>query len=870
MPLAVMEAMAASLPVCASAVSGIPEQLGNEGILLPNPNTDSQATILGLAHALLQLAGQPDIRRNMGANLHQRAVRMFSESRMISSTVQVLKGALLPPGDYVSPTLEVIHLDHASPNMIVGNTDIQPWPHLRRHATHNWYVDARAPMVGFLSRDEASILYDIGRTNAGSDALEIGCWLGWSACHLAAGGLILDVIDPLLAKDDIRSSVERSVEAAACVGNVRLHAGRSPDTVHQLAADGKRWRVIFIDGDHEGQAPLADAIVSAQYAQKDAIIIFHDVVAPAVEQALNHLSKCGWNTQIFNTMQVMAVAWRGNIKPPEHQADPLLGVTLPDALQRYAHSNVSNAQDQQVGTAAAYQALNARLESATILVAADLKMQYPNCPDFSGALFERPAAPAYMHPLYDSPRDISAAYRASSIAQFHGHLYSAQVADWLASSGFLQYADMRTMHEFNDFHVKVRNHTFLSRERLWGLYCATRQICESDMAGDIVECGAWRGGSAALIALTVKKYSKRHRVVSVFDSFGGMPPASHRDVHRGVHANSTEWGEGALSAPPDRYIIPLLVSLEISDYVSLRPGDFETSLPDYAKTCTEISILHAAADWYSSTNTILDNLLSKLSPHAYIQIDDYGFWDGCRQAIDERAEADRRLQSLNWLDNTGVWCRIPSLRTELFTDQISRLMSLVSLVAPNESVDAVTILSILRPQLVVRPRSSEAIKRVKPDTISANLTLLAGEEAQVRDYVRNIIESNWIISQQDTPEVYCRIIDCYLLLGQLPDAFKYSCSAVLRYPELDSIRTRLATVLLSCNLVQLAINVLTETLDDPVTMVKSRVLLARIHRALNDREMCARILTPLVVDPGAPVLGPDVYTLYAECLISEV
>jgi tetratricopeptide (TPR) repeat protein len=197
-------------------------------------------------------------------------------------------------------------------------------------------------------------------------------------------------------------------------------------------------------------------------------------------------------------------------------------------------------------------------------------------------------------------------------------------------------------------------------------------------------------------------------------------------------------------------------------------------------------------------------------------------------------------------------------------------MSLVSLVAPNESVDAVTILSILRPQLVVRPRSSEAIKRVKPDTISANLTLLAGEEAQVRDYVRNIIESNWIISQQDTPEVYCRIIDCYLLLGQLPDAFKYSCSAVLRYPELDSIRTRLATVLLSCNLVQLAINVLTETLDDPVTMVKSRVLLARIHRALNDREMCARILTPLVVDPGAPVLGPDVYTLYAECLISEV
>ncbi|WP_204249752.1 hypothetical protein [Gemmata sp. SH-PL17] len=49
-------------------------------------------------------------------------------------------------------------------------------------------MDRRAPHIGFVSRDEAAILYNTALRFRGRRALEIGCWLGWSTCHLALGG----------------------------------------------------------------------------------------------------------------------------------------------------------------------------------------------------------------------------------------------------------------------------------------------------------------------------------------------------------------------------------------------------------------------------------------------------------------------------------------------------------------------------------------------------------------------------------------------------------------------------------------------------------------------------------------------------------
>ena len=264
---------------------------------------------------------------------------------------QTANNTLLPAGDYVSPGLKIILPDAYFPNMIVGDTQTCPWPYLRREIPHNWYVDRRVPSVGFLSRDEAHILYNTALQFRGKKALEIGCWLGWSACHLALAGVALDVVDPLLEREDIRQSVIDSIQGALNASGVQttveLIPGYSPQRVIEFAAQfNRKWSLIFIDGEHEGDGPLNDAIACENLAQKDAIILFHDLAAPAVAKGLDYLKQRGWHTVIYQTMQIMGAAWRGNVRPVKHQPDPNISWELPAHLQGYDISSNSQTASQ--------------------------------------------------------------------------------------------------------------------------------------------------------------------------------------------------------------------------------------------------------------------------------------------------------------------------------------------------------------------------------------------------------------------------------------------------------------------------------------------------------------------------------------------
>ena len=253
---------------------------------------------------------------------------------------KITNNTLFAAGDYVSPGLKIILPDAYFPNMIVGDPQTCQWPYLRREIPHNWYVDRRAPSVGFLSRDEAHILYNIALQFKGKKALEIGCWLGWSACHLALAGVQLDVIDPLLEKEDIRQSVIDSIQGALNASGVQtsveLIPGYSPQRVEEFAAQfNRKWSLIFIDGEHGGDGPLNDAIVCEKFAEEDAIILFHNLTAPDVAKGLDYLKQRGWHTVIYQTMQIMGAAWRGNVEPLKHQPDPSVSWNLPAHLEGY-------------------------------------------------------------------------------------------------------------------------------------------------------------------------------------------------------------------------------------------------------------------------------------------------------------------------------------------------------------------------------------------------------------------------------------------------------------------------------------------------------------------------------------------------------
>lgn len=102
MPLAIMEAMAKGLPVVATAVSGIPEELGDTGRLLPDPAAQPERVAADLAATLALWAVNPALRAEVGRRGCQRAREMFREALMIERTLAVVSAHVSAPASAAS------------------------------------------------------------------------------------------------------------------------------------------------------------------------------------------------------------------------------------------------------------------------------------------------------------------------------------------------------------------------------------------------------------------------------------------------------------------------------------------------------------------------------------------------------------------------------------------------------------------------------------------------------------------------------------------------------------------------------------------------------------------------------------------------
>lgn len=231
----------------------------------------------------------------------------------------------MPRHDYVADGLidpgmvaRFTHLERVDPRPV-------PWPYLRREVPHIWRNDTRAAKakIGVLSVDEGAVLHNAALPFKGKRALEIGCHLAFSTAHLAAAGLDLDVIDPALGNAVHRGHVQASLDHAVPGHGARLHAGFSPGIVALVHAAKPRtkWHFAFIDGLHDGTAPLDDARAVEPFMADTAAVMFHDLTCPDVAEGLRFYASRGWQTRIFETMQVMGLAWRGDYTPPDHVGD---------------------------------------------------------------------------------------------------------------------------------------------------------------------------------------------------------------------------------------------------------------------------------------------------------------------------------------------------------------------------------------------------------------------------------------------------------------------------------------------------------------------------------------------------------------------
>ncbi|MGB3204786.1 MAG: TylF/MycF/NovP-related O-methyltransferase [Crinalium sp.] len=199
--------------------------------------------------------------------------------------------------------------------------------------------------------------------------------------------------------------------------------------------------------------------------------------------------------------------------------------------------------------------------------------------------------------------------------------------------------------KFTNYYRLVRPYTICSRARLRGLYQATEYVVKHNIEGDVVECGTARGGSAALIGLTLNQFNSAKQLW-VFDTFEGLPSPTDADPDYESAKYWTGKCRGELAE-----VEKMLKDLNISERIHLVKGLFKDTLP--VTNVQKIAAIHLDGDWYESTKCCLDYLYDRISPGGVIQIDDYGRWAGARKAVDEFFKNRGISVKLRYIDYSG-------------------------------------------------------------------------------------------------------------------------------------------------------------------------------------------------------------------------
>ena len=166
--------------------------------------------------------------------------------------------------------------------------------------------------------------------------------------------------------------------------------------------------------------------------------------------------------------------------------------------------------------------------------------------------------------------------------------------------------------------------------RLKLLYELSQKITAEHIPGDIVECGVYNGGSAAIMT-SPQTLSAEPRTTWLFDSFEGLPaPTSKDGVYEQQHYYKG-WCAGSVQKVEEIF---RKLNLDLGK-VRIIKGWFDQTFPREASNIENIALLHIDADWYESVKICLDTFYPKVVRGGYIEFDDYGTWEGCKKAVDE-------------------------------------------------------------------------------------------------------------------------------------------------------------------------------------------------------------------------------------------
>ncbi|MBR0697501.1 TylF/MycF/NovP-related O-methyltransferase [Bradyrhizobium lablabi] len=213
--------------------------------------------------------------------------------------------------------------------------------------------------------------------------------------------------------------------------------------------------------------------------------------------------------------------------------------------------------------------------------------------------------------------------------------------------------------EFREYSAICAPYTMVSRERLYAQFQAVKYVSEHAIAGDIVECGVWRGGVSMLGALALLARADTTRQIWLYDTFAGMAEPGAEDVSPWDGNNAMRlWTKNRTMehndwcyASIDEVRRNLLSTRYPEDRLTFVKGDVAETL--YEQVPDKIAVLRLDTDWYASTKIELEVLFPRLAKGGVLLVDDYGAWSGCKKAVDEYMAAHKIPLMLHRTDYTG-------------------------------------------------------------------------------------------------------------------------------------------------------------------------------------------------------------------------
>ena len=217
--------------------------------------------------------------------------------------------------------------------------------------------------------------------------------------------------------------------------------------------------------------------------------------------------------------------------------------------------------------------------------------------------------------------------------------------------------------DFESRHIeiikKVAPYTLTGPVRIHALIESVQYILRNDIKGDFLECGVYKAGSMMTIALTLMKEGVRDRELYLFDTFDMVPAAGEKDENiHGIPASirfSKISDSSVNSNVPTASLEEAKQAMALTGYpmdkIHFIKGLVENTIPE--KAPKSIALLRLDTDWYQSTIHEMNNLYPKVTPKGILIVDDYGYYKGSREAVDEFFQKNKLMPLLHRIDFSG-------------------------------------------------------------------------------------------------------------------------------------------------------------------------------------------------------------------------